>query len=38
MAPFMGIRDATSAGTVFLGGTRPDFRAHLISLGLHYRL
>lgn len=37
MTPFMGILDAASAGTVWLGGIRPDYRAHVMSLSFGYR-
>ncbi|MBI4519467.1 MAG: MtrB/PioB family decaheme-associated outer membrane protein [Gemmatimonadetes bacterium] len=38
MTPFMGNVDAGSALTTWLGATRPDYRAHLASLSLTYRL
>src|SRR3970282_2036691 len=36
-APFMGFIDAGSANAVFLRVTRPDYRAHVMSLSLRYR-
>ncbi|HEX9894576.1 MAG TPA: MtrB/PioB family outer membrane beta-barrel protein, partial [Gemmatimonadales bacterium] len=38
MAPFMGNLDPASAGTTWLGVTRPDFQAHLASLIFSLRL
>ncbi|MBI4520331.1 MAG: MtrB/PioB family decaheme-associated outer membrane protein [Gemmatimonadetes bacterium] len=37
MTPFMGFVEAASAGTVFLGGVRPDYRAHVTSVSFGYR-
>jgi len=37
MTSFMGNLEAISAGSVWLGATRPDFRAHISSLSLSYR-
>ncbi len=37
MTSFMGIWDAASAGTAWLGATRPDYRAHVASVSLAYR-
>lgn len=38
MSPFMGIVDAGSARTTWLGVTRPDYRAHVASIVLSYPL
>jgi len=37
MAPFMGFVEAGAAGTAFLGGVRPDYRAHVTSVSFGYR-
>lgn len=37
MAPFMGFVDAGSAGTTWVGATRPDFRTHVAQVSVTYR-
>ncbi|MBI4539935.1 MAG: MtrB/PioB family decaheme-associated outer membrane protein [Gemmatimonadetes bacterium] len=37
MTPFMGFVEAASAGTFWLGGIRPDYRAHVLSVSFGYR-